>query len=235
MKFLLFSNSTNPGESFLEYPKSYIKDFLGMTPLRALFIPYAAVTISYDEYEKRVKDRFNEIGHDIESIHHFGNPLDAVNNAQVIVIGGGNTFHLLRNLQNHNLIEIIRERVLGGIPYIGWSAGSNITCPSICTTNDMPIIETIGLKGLNIIPFQINPHYTDIVPPNFGGETRDQRINEFLQVNQTITVVGLREGTFLKYTDNRLSYVGGSTMKVFRFNEVPYELTQNDSIAFFMK
>jgi dipeptidase E len=225
MKLLLLSNSTNPGEAYLEYPKEEIKLFLGISSVKALFIPYAAVTFSFDEYEKKVKDRFTEIGYDVTSIHHFADPISAVEDAEAIIIGGGNTFNLLRNLKLNGLLEIIRKRVIEGIPYIGWSAGSNVTCPTISTTNDMPIVETNGFNALNLIPFQINPHYSDFIPPGFGGETRDQRIAEFLAANRDMTVVGLREGTLLKYENNILKLIGPHSAKIFRFNETPFEST----------
>jgi dipeptidase E len=230
MNLLLLSNSTNSGEAYLSYPKGYIKEFLGSTPVKALFIPYAAVTFTFDEYEQRVNERFHEIGHEVVSVHHFLDPVEAVRNATAIVIGGGNTFHLLRHLQKNNLLEMIRKRVLEGIPYIGWSAGSNITCPTICTTNDMPIVETDGFKALNLVPFQINPHYTDFVPEGFGGETRDQRITEFLAANPLVPVIGLREGTLLRYTDTCLTLVGPYPAKWFRYKQPAVELNSTDNL-----
>jgi dipeptidase E len=234
MKLLLLSNSTNAGEPYMAYPTPHIKEFLGTSAVKALFIPYAAVTLTFDDYETRVKERFNEIGHQIISIHHFPDPVQAVQDAQAIVIGGGNTFHLLRLLQDNKIIDPIRKKVISGAPYIGWSAGSNVTCPTICTTNDMPIVETFGFKGLNLIPFQINPHYTDIVPVGFAGETRDQRIAEFLKANSQATVVGLREGTMLKFQNSALQLVGPYKAKIFRGGEPAYELSATDSFDFLM-
>lgn len=235
MNLLLFSNSTNAGEPYFSYPLPYIRKFLGEKPIQVLFIPYAAVTFSFDEYEAKVKERFLSIGHDLISIHHFNNPVEALEKAQVIVTGGGNTFHLLRLLQQNKVIEPVREKVLGGTPYIGWSAGSNVTCPTICTTNDMPIVEPHGFKGFNLVPFQINPHYTDIVPPGFAGETRDQRIAEFLAANPTISVVGLREGTLLEFTHEELRLRGPHKAKIFKAGTTAYEVSEMDSLQFLMK
>jgi len=159
MKLLLISNSTNPGEQYLDYPKQNIREFLGEKHIKALFIPYAAVTFSYDDYEQKVRDRFREAGHDIISIHHYTDPVVAVRKASAIVVGGGNTWMLLKLLHDHRLIEPVREKVLAGTPYIGWSAGSNVACPTIMTTNDMPVAEPSSFKAFNLIPFQINPHY----------------------------------------------------------------------------
>jgi dipeptidase E len=235
MRLLLFSNSTNAGETYLSYTMPYIRNFLGDKPLKALFIPYAAVTFSFDEYEAKVRERFNEIGHDVVSVHHFDNPEQEIIQAQVIVVGGGNTFHLLRLLQQNHIIASICNRVKAGIPYIGWSAGSNLTCPTICTTNDMPIVETTGFKAFGFLPFQINPHYTDIVPVGFAGETRDQRIAEYLKANPNSTVVGLREGTLFKYENDELRLFGSSPAKIFKANEIPYELNAADNFSFLLK
>ena len=235
MRLLLFSNSTNAGEGYLEFPLSHIKSFLGNKPIKCLFIPYAAVTFSFDEYELKVKERFNEIGHDIISIHHAASPLKDVESAEAIVIGGGNTFHLLKLLQQNGLLDAISNRVRNGIPYIGWSAGSNMACPTICTTNDMPIVEPQGFKGINLIPFQINPHYTDIIPSGHAGETRDQRIAEFLAANPEKTVVGLREGTMFKYENNKLILIGDKKAKVFKYNKEPLGLGVENNFDFLME
>jgi len=235
MRLLLLSNSTNAGEGYLEYPMPQIIAFLGNKTTKCLFIPYAAVTFSFDEYEDKVKKKFKEIGHDVVSIHTLSSPIKAVESAEVIVIGGGNTFHLLKMLQQTNIIEAIKSRVANGIPYIGWSAGANIACPTICTTNDMPIVETSGFKGLNLIPFQINPHYNDVVLPGHAGETRDQRIAEFLAANPLITVVGLREGTMLKYEQNTLALIGDKATKIFNYNKLPYDLGKESSFNFLLE
>jgi len=161
MRLLLISNSTNPGEPYLDYPKYYIKEFLGKKPLKALFLPYAAVTFSFDAYEEKVSERFREVGHDVVSIHRFNDPVTALMEAPAIVVGGGNTWQLHKMIRDNNLIETVREKVISGTPYIGWSAGSNLACPTIMTTNDMPVTEPGSFKAFNLIPFQINPHYLD--------------------------------------------------------------------------
>ena len=117
MRLLLISNSTNAGEAYLDYPKHNIGEFLGKEKTDALFIPYAGVTISFDDYEKRVKERFQEVGHDVTSIHHFDNPVKAVREAKAIVVGGGNTFQLIKMIHDNQLIEPVRERIISGIPY----------------------------------------------------------------------------------------------------------------------
>jgi dipeptidase E len=233
MRLLLISNSTNPGEAYLDYPKIQIKSFLGNKKLKALFIPYAAVTISFDEYEAKVKERFDEIGHDVISIHRFSSPMEAVKNAEAIVIGGGNTFCLLKLLQQNNLIAPIRERVLNGLPYVGWSAGANMACPAISTTNDMPIVTPDGFAAFHLVPFQINPHYTDIVLAGHGGETRDDRINEYLLANPEKVVIGLREGTILWVENHTLRLIGHRKAKVFRSGDTPVEVATFESFNFF--
>jgi dipeptidase E len=235
MRLLLISNSTNPGEPYLEYPKKKIKEFLGISPVRALFIPFAAVTFSYDEYEEKVSQRFRESGHEIVSIHHFNDKHAAVKEAGAIVVGGGNTWMLLKILQENGLIDIIRKKVIEGTPYIGWSAGSNVACPTIMTTNDMPVVEPGSFKAFNLIPFQINPHYTDANPAGHAGETREQRINEFIEVNPAIYVAGLREGTMLIVEEEKLYLLGPKTMRLFIKNALPAELGPTDDLSFLLK
>ena len=178
MKLLLISNSTNAGEEYLDYPKYQIKEFLGKQKVTALFIPYAAVTFSFDDYEKKVNSRFAEVGHTVKSVHHFSDPLDAIARAEAIVVGGGNTWQLIAMMQEKGMIDAIAKRIQEGVPYIGWSAGSNVACPTIRTTNDMPITEPESFTAFNLIPFQINPHYLDANPEGHAGETREARIEK---------------------------------------------------------
>ncbi len=232
MKLLLISNSTMPGEAYLDYPKKEIRRFLGEKKMHTLFIPYAAVTFSFDEYESKVQERFSEIGHYITSIHHFSDPLKAVGEAEAIIVGGGNTWQLVRMMHDNNIMEPIRKKVLEGIPYIGWSAGSNVACPTLRTTNDMPIVDPLGFECMNLIPFQINPHYLDHNPEGHGGETREQRIVEFLEINPDIYVVGLREGSMLKYENNHLSLIGSCSARIFRKGRTVMELYAGDDFNF---
>jgi dipeptidase E len=235
MKLLLISNSTNPGEAYLDYPKYQIRDFLGRSPVKALFIPYAAVTFSFDEYEARVSERFREIGHDIESIHRFPDPLAAVEKAHVIVVGGGNTWQLLKMIQKNNLIKAVRNKVLSGTPYIGWSAGSNVACPTLRTTNDMPITEPDSFNAFNLVSFQINPHYLDSNPAGHAGETREQRITEFIEINPGIHVLGLREGTMLHIEDLNIRLIGPKKARIFMKGMATLELGPEDDFSFLLK
>jgi dipeptidase E len=235
MRLLLISNSTNPGESYLDYPKKKIKAFLGQKPVKALFIPYAAITFSYDEYEEKVSGRFRELGHDIVSIHHFQNKIAAVKESEAIVVGGGNTWKLLKMIRDENLIEIVRQKVFEGSPYIGWSAGSNVACPTIRTTNDMPVVEPDSFEAFNLVPFQINPHYTDSNPAGSAWETREQRILEFIEVNPEIIVAGLREGTMLIIEDGKIALSGPHSVRIFKKGELPAELSQRDDLSFLLK
>ena len=217
-----------PGESFLSYPEHTIIDFLGQKKLNILFIPYAGVNISWSDYEAKVKVVFDKIGHSLTSIHHFKDSKKAIQQAEAIVVGGGNTWNLLRTIQENNLTDAIRSRILDdNIKYIGWSAGANIACPTIKTTNDMPIVEVVGLKALNIIPFQINPHFIDNNIINHSGETREDRILEFLEKNRQTTVVGLREGCMFLIKDKEIKYIGEKSLRVFKYDKTPYELNDN--------
>ena len=234
MKLLLISNSTMPGEPYLDYPKLEIKDFLGSKSVNALFIPYAAVTFSFDLYESKVEERFAEIGHHVTSIHHYADPVKAVREAEAIIVGGGNTWQLVRMMHDNNIMDAIRVKALEGTPYIGWSAGANVACPTLRTTNDMPIIDPHGFECMGLVPFQINPHYLDANPEGHGGETREQRIMEFLEINPEITVVGLREGTMFKYENNSLQLIGNRNVRIFKKGMTPKELKAGDNFDFLM-
>lgn len=235
MRLLLISNSTMPGESYLEYPKHEIKQFLGDKPLTVLFVPYAAVTFSFGLYEQKVAERFSELGFQVKSIHKYSDPVQAVIDAQAIVVGGGNTWQLVRMLHDNRLMEPIREKVMAGTPYIGWSAGSNVACPTLRTTNDMPVIDPHGFDTTNLVPFQINPHYLDAHPEGHGGETREQRIEEFLEINPDVYVVGLREGTMLRIEDRQMHLIGTRTARIFRKGNTPVELCSEDDFSFLLK
>src|SRR5665647_595006 len=229
MRLLLISNSTMPGEPYLSYPMPEIAIFLGNEPLKTLFIPFAAVAFSFDTYETKVKERFAELNHPLTSIHNAKDYAKAVNEAEAIVIGGGNTWQLVRMMNDSSLFPLIRERVMAGIPFIGWSAGSNVACPTLRTTNDMPIIDPKGFDCLNLVPFQINPHYLDKNPEGHGGETREQRIEEFLEINPETYVVGLREGTMLRMEAGKLRLIGNRPVRIFKKGLVPVELGEKDN------
>jgi dipeptidase E len=234
MKLLLISNSTNAGESYLGHPIGQIGRFLKPSVDKVLFIPYAAVTFSYDAYEKKVSERFNELGISVESIHHYSSPVQAIESASAIVIGGGNTWQLTRLMHDYNLIDPIREKVLTGTPFIGWSAGANVACPTIRTTNDMPIVDPVGLYSCNLIPFQINPHYLDAHPEGHAGETREQRIEEFIEINPDVYVVGLREGTMLEIHNRKIELIGPRPARIFRKGDAPREISPGSDLSFLL-
>jgi dipeptidase E len=234
MRLLLISNSTNAGESYLEHPLQEIKTFLGEKPVNAVFVPYAGVTISFDDYTDRVRSRFQEIGHDITSVHDVSDPIKAVEEAGAVIVGGGNTFQLVKLMQDNGLIDAIRNRVLQGIPYIGWSAGSNVACPSLKTTNDMPIAEPRSFNTMNLVPFQINPHYLDANPEGHAGETREMRIEEFIKANPGMFVVGLREGTMFLLENGSMELIGPRPARIFKKEMDPYELQPGSDFSFLL-
>ena len=234
MNLLLISNSTNAGEPYLKYPIGEIaKTLEGVTEV--VFIPYAAVTFSYDEYERKVQERFNEIGIKVSSVHKALNKRNFVRHAQAIMIGGGNTFALLKKMQEEDLLDVIFRRVKAGVPYIGWSAGSNVTCPTICTTNDMPIVQPESFRAIGLVPFQINPHYLDANPEGHAGETREQRINEYLEANRSRYVVGLREGCMLRINDEGIQLIGSRPMRIFKKGIATDEVQPGDDIEFLIR
>jgi dipeptidase E len=234
MKLLLISNSTNAGEAYLDYPKNQIKTFLGAKPVNALFVPYAGIMFSYDDYVVKVETRFSEIGHHVTGIHRFADPVEAVENAEAIVVGGGNTWKLVQMLHQNCLMEAIRKKVLSGTPYIGWSAGSNVACPSLRTTNDMPIVHPIGFDTLHLVPFQINPHYLDAHPEGHGGETREDRIREFIELNPDVYVAGLREGTMFWIENGQIRLIGERPARIFKRGSEPLERDATADFSFLL-
>ncbi len=206
---LMLSSSRAGNEEYLEHAKRPILSHLGERR-EILFVPYAGVSIGWDEYTAKVQAALPECK--VIGLHTFDEPLRAVleakANNQAIAVGGGNTFHLLATLYHLGLIEPLRQVIAEGVPYIGWSAGSNICGATIRTTNDMPIIEPHSFNALNVIPCQINPHYTDFHPPGHNGETRDDRLQEFTRLHPTIPVIAIREGTALLLSQGELTLTG---------------------------
>lgn len=233
MNLLLISNSTNAGEPYLQYPMAEIaKTLRGVKEV--VFIPYAAVTFSYAAYEKKVQERFSEIGIRVRSIHRSPNPRTMIRHAQAICVGGGNTFALARKMQEEHLMSAILCRIKAGVPYVGWSAGSNVCCPTICTTNDMPIVEPASFNAIGAVRFQINPHYLDANPEGHAGETREQRILEYIEANPRRYVVGLREGCMLRLKEGRLELIGKKPMRLFKRGEPIRELQPGDDLQFLL-
>ena len=236
MKLLLSSNSTLHGESYLQFCKEEIKLFLNDHKAKnIIFIPFAAATFSYTEYLNNVTKGLGNNDLVITSIHDYGNKQAAIKAADAIMVGGGNSFKLLNEIYENNLLETIQEQVKQGTPYIGWSAGSNLACPTIKTTNDMPIVCPPNFDALNFIPFQINPHYIHGNPLGHNGETREQRLKEFLEVNPTISVIGLREGTMLKVENNHIQFIGDKDARIFEHKQEFYELNPSGDFNFLLR
>ena len=233
MNLLLISNSTNAGEQYLQYPIKNIASFLeGVTEV--VFVPYAAVTFSYAAYEAKVQARFNEIGIKVRSVHRAKDPRKMIREAQAICVGGGNTFALTKKMQEQGLITAIRRKIADDTPYVGWSAGSNVTCPTICTTNDMPIVQPESFKAIGAVKFQINPHYLDANPEGHAGETREQRILEYIEANPRRWVVGLREGCMLHLHDGKMELIGSRPMSIFQKGVETFEVNAGDDLSFLL-
>ena len=208
-RLLLFSSSRVPGdERYLTWAADLVRDFFGREVRTLAFVPFAGVTISFDEYTARTRDAFGEIGYEVRSVHEAGDPRAVVREADAVLVGGGNTFQLLARVYATGLRDVIRERVAAGMPYMGWSAGSNLACPTIRTTNDMPVVQPPAFDALGFVPFQVNPHYTDYHPPGHRGETRADRLAEFVALNPGVPVVGLREGSILRREGDQLQLLG---------------------------
>jgi len=227
-RLLLISNSTLYGSGYLDHAEAEIRGFLAGVR-RVLFVPYALR--QQDIYASKVAERFGGMGFQVHSVHCAPDPLAAVENAQSIFIGGGNTFRLLKTLYDQNLLDPIRRRVEHGhLRYMGASAGANVACPTIRTTNDMPIVEPTSLRALELVPFQINPHYFDADPTStLMAETREERLLQFLEENET-PVVALREGAMLRVEHGRVTLKGVAGARIFRRGEPPGELSPDSQL-----
>jgi dipeptidase E len=220
-RLLLISNSTLFGSGYLDHAEAEISNFLGDLK-RVLFVPFALY--DRDAYALTARDRFKKMGYEVTSVHNAGDRFQAVSDTDAIFIGGGNTFRLLKTLYDQSLMEPIRQRVVAGMPYIGSSAGSVVACPTIKTTNDMPIVEPPSFEALGLVSFQINAHYLDPDPNSrHMGETREKRLQEFLEEN-TMPVVGLREGAMALCENGRTILKGSTGARIFRRGEAPIEL-----------
>ena len=215
---LLISASSYQDTGYLRHCKNWVKDFLGESGKEEiLFIPYAGVRRSNDEYEQKVIDRLKN--KNIKSIHHYEDKISAIKNANSIAVGGGNTFMLLYTLYKLNLIEPIKEAVANGTKYFGWSAGANIAGKTMMTTNDMPIIMPKSFESLNIFPYQINPHFISGKLAGHNGESREERLEEFLIANPKETIYALPEGTALLIGGDEAEVIGHSEILKFEYQK----------------
>jgi len=227
-RILLVSNSTVYGRGYLDHVEREIKAFLGEAK-HILFFPYALY--DRDGYAAKVKARFAAMGYSLESVHHATDPRKAVENTAAFFVGGGNTFRLLKALQDVDLLDPIRLKVKGGAPYIGSSAGSNVAGPTIKTTKDMPIVQPRSFDSLGLVPFQISPHFQDPDPDSkHMGETQEERIIQFLEENET-PVVRIREGGLLVCENGTVTLRGEAGARIFRRGEVPVEAKPGDNIV----
>jgi dipeptidase E len=231
-RILLISNSTLYGSDYLDHCAAKIHDFLGkfLRPTaHVLFVPYAL--FDRDAYAARARERFAALGYRLESVHQAVDAQRAVQRADAVFVGGGNTFRLLKGLYDHNLLAAIRGRVEQGMPYIGSSAGSIVACPSLKTTKDMPVVEPPSFSALGLVQFQISPHYLDPDPNSkHMGETQEERINQFLEENDA-PVVGLREGGLLRVEQGGVVLHGTTRARIFRRGHDPVEAATGSTLS----
>ncbi len=224
-ELMLISNSTMHGGEYLAHCRDGLREILG-SRRNLLFVPYALA--DHDGYAAKAAEGFAQLGVELRSIHHASDPVAAVMEAEALFIGGGNTFRLLQTLYEKDLLDPIRNRVAEGMPYLGSSAGSNVACASIRTTNDMPIVEPPSFEALALVPFNLNPHYQDPDPASkHMGETREERILQFLEENDRV-VVGLREGAWLRIRDDQMTLEGTTGARIFERGHEPTEHQQGE-------
>lgn len=218
MELLLLSNSTLPGKAWLEHALPTIAGQLNGRR-SAVFIPFAGVTQTWDDYTAKTAAVFGPMGVAVTGIHSVADPVSAIENTEIVIVGGGNTFQLLKECRERGLLEPMVDVVKRGALYVGWSAGANLACPTIRTTNDMPIVDPQGFDALGLFPLQINPHFTNALPEGHKGETREQRIRELLVVAPELTIIGLPEGNWIQVTQGHATLGGPNPTLVFRAGE----------------
>jgi dipeptidase E len=227
-RLLLVSNSTLHGSGYLDHAEREIRELVGSAN-EVVFVPYAVHDLR--AYAAKAEQRFREMGLSLVSIHDVSNMPRAVEEADAIFVGGGNTFRLLKALHDHDLLAPIRRRVAAGVPYIGSSAGSIVACPTLKTTKDMPVVQPPSFEALGLVPFQISPHYLDPDPSSTHmGETQEERIMQFLEENEE-TVVGLREGSILRVQEGEVALKGPNTARIFRRGQKPVEVAPGSDLS----
>ena len=226
-RLLLLSTSTVYARGYLDHAEPEIREFLADVR-RVLFVPFALR--DQDGYAAKARARFARMGFEVDSLHDATDHVQAIRTAEAVFVGGGNTFRLLKTLYDLELLDAIRARVEEGMPYMGASAGSNIAAPTIRTTNDMPIVEPPSFEALGLVSFQINPHYLDADPTSTHmGETREERILQFLEENET-PVVGIREGSLLHVENGTCTLRGNAGARLFRRGVAPVELAPESKV-----
>lgn len=214
-RLLLLSNSRDAAGRYLVHCRDALAAHLA--GVRAVaFVPYAGVTVGWDDYAARVAAALAPIGVAVRGVHAVDDPAALVADAAAVAVGGGNTFALLARLYATGVLDALRARAAAGAPYVGWSAGSVVAGPTLMTTNDMPIVQPPSFEALGLVPVQLNAHFTDRHPAGFQGETRRERIAEFLVANPGRVVVGLPEGSWLEGAGERLTVGGAHAAVVFR-------------------
>jgi dipeptidase E len=216
MKVLAMSSSRVGNGGFLQQAIPMVQDVIGRTPCNIAFVPFASVQRDYELYTAMVRGALAGTPYTVTPVLPE-NALEVIDSADAIMVGGGNTFKLLHDIYACNIYQAIQQKVAGGTPYIGWSAGANVSGRSISTTNDMPIIQPASFTALGFLPFQLNPHYINQTLENHNGETRDQRLEEFVTLNPTVPVVGLPEGTALHLHNGALHFMGDKDGVLFRY------------------
>ena len=231
-KLIIASTSTLHGGKYLDYLLPVLEQHFAVCD-EVLFIPYARPGgISHDDYTALVRLAFSKINKNVTGLHEFENPIKAIQQAQGLFTGGGNTFLLVSQLYENNVMDVLAKIVEDGTPYLGSSAGSNIAGLTMQTTNDMPIIYPPSFETLGLLPFNLNPHYLDAdLQSKHMGETRETRIKEFHAFN-TIPVLGLREGSWLEVTGDKIILKGNLTARLFKQNEIPTEIEPDTDLAF---
>lgn len=221
-RLLLVSNSTLHGQGYLDHCADEIRSFLGSGVKRVRFVPFALADL--DGYTQKARERFARLGYELDGVQSFASAREALEGADAVFVGGGNTFRLLERMQASGVLDAIRARALEGLPYVGSSAGTNVACPTIQTTNDMPIVWPVTPRALGLVPFQVNAHYLDPQPGSTHmGETREERLRQYHEENERV-VIGLREGAMLRVEGGEMELRGTTGARIFERGRAPLEV-----------
>ncbi|WP_233236653.1 dipeptidase PepE [Bordetella sp. LUAb4] len=228
MNLLLLSNSRSPDGGYLDHAVELVRELAGVRS-KALFLPFAGVTTTWDDYTAKVQQALAPAGLTLTGAHTVkATDLDAY---ELVIVGGGNTFQLLQQARQRGWLHAIRRAVAAGMPYMGWSAGANLACPTICTTNDMPIVDPGGFDALGLIDMQINPHYLNALPAGHQGETRDQRLAEFMVLRPETKIIGLPEGDWLRIRGKQVQLYGPFPARVFQGGQEALDISAPATLA----
>jgi len=227
LKLLLLSNSGRP---LFAHAATLMRDFLASR----ITIGFVSAASLGDEgaYFDLVQDRLTEenVAASIRHLDWSGDWRTDLEAVEAVLVGGGNTYALMSRLRTSGLGEAIAERVSGGMPYIGSSAGTNVTGPNILTTNDWNVGGFTEFDGLGLVECNLNVHYQAGAREAATAETREDRLGEYMLIRSN-PVVAIEEGAAIEVRDGCGVIRGDARGRLFQANAEPRWLEAGEEIA----